>query len=184
MGTRHEWLQEKGTSVQFLLSSGKNKLLTMTDASTTLNPDAPFKSRSGLTTPQVALLLDMDAVPTGCSADTAVFRRNSFKRASVVAFAVPSVGPTRTSFQTGAETNRRKALMLSRPAKRSISNSKYAGFMSGESKGLLFFSLMNPPVDPWLVNYWTADLCVLRQYLREPGLTIDPAPVMAVGLPY
>ena len=119
--------------------------LTKIDASIILSPDAFFNKRSGFTTPKPASLFDIAAVPTGWAPALAVLRMKSSNSASVVALASAPWGPRTTPFHAGADMKRAKPLIDSRATKMSKSDSRYAGSISGASKGLFVASLTEPP---------------------------------------
>ena len=79
----------------------------MIDASTTLNPVVPLTRKSGSTTPQFAPLGDIEAEPTGWSAELPAFLKKSSKSSSDVTFAGGLTDPKTDPWNAGAESNLR-----------------------------------------------------------------------------
>jgi hypothetical protein len=102
MSTRSARLNENQT---LNLNSIHHQSLTMTDASTTLNPIVPLTRKSGLTTPQLAPRGDMAALPKACPSGIETLRMNASNSSSEVKFAAGDVVPNTLFLSTGAENN-------------------------------------------------------------------------------
>ena len=118
----------------------------MTEASTILNPWTFLAERSGSTTPQLDPLGDIEAVPTRCSPDNAIFRSCLSISASVVTLVNGSIMPVMMSWKAGALERVRALFKASRAATMSNSAVKKPGSIMGSSNGSFDPMDIVPPV--------------------------------------
>ena len=142
MSTRHKWLRKPFSPNT---SPARWEILTMTEASTTLNPWTFLTVRSGSTTPQFAPLGDIEAVPTRWSPIVAIFLTMLSISASVVTFVNGAATPEIMLRKTGAPENVIASLTASRTAAISNSVVRIAGSILGSSNGLFDPMVRVPP---------------------------------------
>lgn len=144
MSACNKWLS-RGGNHQFI-DKLRNRMLTMTEASTTRKPDACFSCKSGSTTPYLAPRGDIAAVPTMWPDGNALARMKSSSSLSDVAFARGPAIPSTNFFHAGAAKNLLALLIDSRRAITSKLELNIPGLISGAARTSLEPSCTVPPV--------------------------------------
>lgn len=148
---------EEGLSNTFsaVISHLHRKKLTRTDASTILNPVVPLTRKSGSTTPQLAFLGDIEAVPAPCKKERTPFLKKSSKSWSDVTFSGGMTDPKTDPSNAGAENNLRAVRQPSRKIDTSASSVRKRTSMEGYMNGSGFCIVTEPPMHYKRLEYMT-----------------------------